>query len=246
MLQWVIGCGSVERFCTMDDQLKRPSSIPPSGEIVAQNISREDFLTYYVDPEIRYEWVDGTLINIGFSTPSHRLMATYFQSLFSAYLHFTRRGKLYREHMMVHLPNSTRLPDLFFVSAANPSNIDPHGLYGTPDLCIEIVSEESLKRDYVEKLAEYEASGVQEYWLIDPNCQRAIFYRLESNGFYARFAPSQEGCYETPLLPKLQIHVPTLWQEELPHFYVVGEVVKSMFCNSNHTLSVGNNNSLLS
>lgn len=43
---------------------------------------------------------------------------------------------------------------------------------GTPDLIVEVTSPESLARDRGEKYVEYEAAGVREYWLIDPDRQQ--------------------------------------------------------------------------
>jgi Uma2 family endonuclease len=39
---------------------------------------------------------------------------------------------------------------------------------GAADIVIELVSPESVHRDYGEKLYEYEQAGVPGYWIIDP------------------------------------------------------------------------------
>jgi len=72
--------------------------------------------------------------------------------------------------MFVRLPRRRRrrVPDLFFISKVNLARIRPTFINGPPDLTIEIVSPDSQNRDRREKYLEYEASGVREYWIIDP------------------------------------------------------------------------------
>ncbi len=67
------------------------------------------------------------------------------------------------------------------------------------DICIEIVSPESVTRDYGDKFVEYEKAGVQEYGIIDPN---------------------RTSCH-------FKLHVPTLWQDELPKTGAVAETMVS-------------------
>jgi Uma2 family endonuclease len=81
---------------------------------------------------------------------------------------------------------------------------------------VEIVSPESKVRDRGEKFYEYEAAGVGEYWLIDPDRQQAEFYRLGAGGHYRLFTADAEGIYQSEVLPGLWLRVEWLWQEPLP------------------------------
>jgi Uma2 family endonuclease len=101
-------------------------------------------------------------------------------------------------------------------------------MIGPADICIEVVSEESVERDYGTKLMEYEAGGVLEYWLFDPIRKRALFNRLNADKVYDLVSPDADGYYETPLLPGLKLHIPTLWEEPLPDFFAIAEIVKKM------------------
>jgi Uma2 family endonuclease len=62
---------------------------------------------------------------------------------------------------------SERHPDLSVYKSPPPAK----DIWSTwiPELVIEVVSEESARRDYDEKPAEYLAFGVQEYWIVDPS-----------------------------------------------------------------------------
>ena len=39
--------------------------------------------------------------------------------------------------------------------------------------------------------------------------------------------PDVNGAYNTPLLPNLVLHAPTLWQEKLPDFFAIGKSVQA-------------------
>ena len=113
-------------------------------------------------------------------------------------------------------PNRRREPDLMIVLKTNPHELKDTYLDGAADICIEVVSEESIDRDHGEKFREYEVGGVPEYWIIDPLHDEARFYRLNDQGRYERQSEDAAGNYRTPTLPGLALHVPTLWQDELP------------------------------
>jgi Uma2 family endonuclease len=98
---------------------------------------------------------------------------------------------------------------------------------GPCDLCIEIVSPESVVRDHGEKFAEYALGGVSEYWLIDPLRNEVRFYRLDEHGIYMPQSVDKHGNYRTFALPGLVLHVPTLWLDTLPNMAQVLASVKA-------------------
>jgi Uma2 family endonuclease len=62
---------------------------------------------------------------------------------------------------------------------------------------MEIVSLESLPRDWRDKYWEYETAGVQEYWVIDPLAPHAEAYALGEDKRYARIAEQDEAIHST-------------------------------------------------
>jgi Uma2 family endonuclease len=196
----------------MSDLLKKPSYIP-SGEITAENVSIEDYFANYY--EQAHEYIQGVVIKMSPGTITHTLLIDYFYELFKAYLRIKRIGRAFRESSL-RSSDSVRVPDVFFVLADTHFQITKTGIEGVPDLCIEVVSEDSIGRDYGDKFLEYETIGVREYWIIDPLRQRTTFYRMAEDGHYSIIQPDVEGNFETLILPKLKIHVPMLWQEALP------------------------------
>jgi Uma2 family endonuclease len=101
-------------------------------------------------------------------------------------------------------------------------------MIGPADICIEVVSLESVERDYGKKFAEYETGGVKEYWIIDPIRAECRICRLSAEGRYQTQTVDADGNYTTPLLPAFHLHIPTLWQDQLPDSYTIGEAVRGM------------------
>lgn len=200
----------------------------PSGEIVATGISAEEYLERYA--ESHHEWVKGAVIKMTPVSLHHAQLVDYLRDLFRAYFDLNPVGLVVGEPFVMRLPatDSLREPDLQIILNGNPGELTPTAMIGPADLCIEVVSPESAPRDYGDKFVEYEKAGVREYWIIDPLRQRCQFNRLDQTGIYAAVLPDEAGVYHTPLLPKLALHVPTLWQDHLPGFFATAQAVKSM------------------
>ena len=79
------------------------------------------------------------------------------------------------------------------------------------DLVVEIVSPGSQDKDRNVKYREYEAGGVSEYWLIDPDRRTAEFYVLR-DGRFERREPDAEGVYRSTAMEGFWLRVAWLWE----------------------------------
>jgi Uma2 family endonuclease len=118
-----------------------------------------------------------------------------------------------------------REPDLLFVAREHLERLQETYLDGPADLAVEIVSPDSVGRDRGDKFYEYEAGGVPEYWLIDPQRQQAEFYQRGEDEHYHPLFPDEEGRYHAQTVPGFWLRVEWLWQEPLPSsIRAVGEI----------------------
>lgn len=205
-----------------------PTSLP-SGEIVAVDVTEQDYLANYA--ENFNEWVEGVVINVSPSSIKHDKLANLLRQILDTYLDIRPLGQTIEQPVVMRLEKSFREPDIIVVLGDNQENLTPTEMRGPADICIEVVSPESVRRDYGDKFAEYEAGGVREYWLIDPIRQTAHFYRLQESGHYATIQLDEDSIYETPLLPGLKLPTTILWQDPLPKILAVTEMVKAMLAN---------------
>ncbi len=186
------------------------------GEIVATNVSLEDYMETYAGQHC--EWIEGVVIKMPGSL-KHNDLIFFLRQLLAAYFDLRPLGRVISQPFVMILPafpKRRREPDLMVVLKTNPRELKDTYLDGAADICIEVVSEESIERDHGDKFREYEIGGVPEYWIIDPLHDEARFYRLNDQARYERQSEDAGGNYRTPALPGLALHVPTLWQDELP------------------------------
>jgi Uma2 family endonuclease len=212
----------------MDVQTLAPSLTLPAGEIVAVGVSADEYLARYA--EHRYEWVKGAVIKMSPESLRHALIIKYLLRLLDAYFSLNPIGTVLDDPFVMRLEaaESYREPDLQVILNTNPGQLTDTAMIGPADICIEVVSPESGPRDYGDKFIEYEKASVKEYWIVDPLRRRCDFNRLAESGVYAACTPDDQGFYRTPLLPRLALHVPTLWQAELPDFFAIGQAVQAM------------------
>jgi Uma2 family endonuclease len=117
-----------------------------------------------------------------------------------------------------------RVPDILFIAQARRDIIKTNHVEGAPDLIIEIVSPDSIARDWREKYLEYEAAGVHEYWVIEPAEEYVEAYALGEDQRYARLE-EKEGAIHSTALPGFYLKPAWLWEEPLPK---VAEVLREI------------------
>ena len=132
--------------------------------------------------EWREELIDGTIVAMS-PCPSwnHVSIAGKLYTIFSNYL----RGKPCTPipgGFDLHLTNrDTFVPDMRVV--CDRDKRQQNGVYGSPDLVVEVLSPSTAKRDKGYKKDAYEAAGVPEYWLVNPADRSIEVYLLAENRY---------------------------------------------------------------
>jgi Uma2 family endonuclease len=101
-------------------------------------------------------------------------------------------------------------PDLVYISAERRTIVQDR-IEGVPDFLIEIFSPGTARRDRGEKLALYLASGVREYWIVDP-IERQIEFLTERDGRFSVALPVGAE-YRSEVLPEVRLNLATLWRK---------------------------------
>ena len=81
-------------------------------------------------------------------------------------------------------------PDIVFVANNQLHQIKEDGIHGAPTLVIEILSPSTAYYDTKTKKQIYEAAGVKEFWIVDPEDGEAIGFELK-NGKFEEFYNSK-------------------------------------------------------
>lgn len=190
--------------------------LPQAGQRL--QMAYEDFLAW-AGEDLHAEWVNGEVIILMTAKQRHQEVIRFLLGLFDLYNQFFRVGEFLMAPYQMKLPGGAgREPDILFVAREHKSRVTERGVDGPADLVIEVVSDDSVTRDRVEKLEEYEQYGVSEYWIIDPRAKRprADFYQLDARGQYQPVPMDATGRYHSRVLPGFWLRVDWLWAETLP------------------------------
>lgn len=182
----------------------------------ATGVSFAEFLTRY---EGRHaEWVMGNVLVYMSNSRTHQEIFQFLISLFTLYLGLKPIGRLLVASFTMYVGETlpAREPDLMIILNENVDRIQPTYLDGAADIAIEIVSPESIARDYGTKFSEYEQAGVREYWLFDPMRQQADIYVLGTDKLYHRASLDEQGRLVSTLLSGFALNPQLMWQETLP------------------------------
>lgn len=105
-------------------------------------------------------------------------------------------------------------PDIAFVRSEHLHRVQRGGVEGPADLAVEIVSPDSVERDYYLKRELYEEYGIPEYWIVDEMDQSVTLLRLKQ-GKYREVRP-KKGELSSTVLTGFWLRPEWLWQEPRP------------------------------
>ena len=182
-------------------------------------MSYEEFLAF-ADEDVHAEWVNGEVIVFMSPSSRHQVLTIWLARVVAFFTDLFDLGEVYAAPLeMRAIPGgSAREPDLLFVAREHRDRMEAQRLNGPADLIVEIISPESVRRDQVEKLREYVAAGVREYWLFDsrPLPVPPAWYRLNEAGVFAPIAPDAAGRLHSTVLLGFWLDPAWLTQEPLP------------------------------
>jgi Uma2 family endonuclease len=164
------------------------------------------------------EWVNGKVVPMSPVSAEHQDIVGFLLILISHFVRARRLGRvLFDPFQMKSAPNlPVRAPDILFVANENLHRLKKNHLDGPADLVVEIISPGSGATDRGDKFYEYEAGGVPEYWLIDPQRKQAEFYERGEDGIYHPALVGEDGIYHSRVLNGLWLQVNWLWRKPLP------------------------------
>ncbi|MBF2014791.1 MAG: Uma2 family endonuclease [Rivularia sp. T60_A2020_040] len=148
--------------------------------------SFEEYLTYDDGTDNRYELIDGKLELMNPPTFRHLLISDFLADSFKAEI---KKLKLpwmcFREAGIRTGWRKSRLSDVYVVTSEQVMEfLDESAVCQSPPLLVvEVVSPESVKRDYRYKRSEYAALEIPEYWIVDPIESKVTVLLLEE-GLY--------------------------------------------------------------
>jgi Uma2 family endonuclease len=174
----------------------------------------------YVQDGQKGDLIDGVVYMASPDNTDNADLQSWLNALLHEFCNIYRLGKVYGSRVAYKLNNkNSPEPDVSFVAKARSQDIERGYVLGPPDLAVEIVSPDSVFRDYHIKRDLYERFGVKEYWIIDPDEKKAQFLMLKNGRFTE--AKVTKHQWRSKVLKGLTIDVRWFWLMERPRNFEI-------------------------
>lgn len=180
----------------------------------ALNEERKKRETFYNDitEQEKVEFINGEIVLHSPVKKSHNEATGLLFHLVDIYVRRHKLGFVGIEKIMTALTRNDYEPDICFFGRAKADTFtDKQTLFPAPDLVIEVLSDGTAKRDRATsvggiKYDDYQAHGVEEYWIIDADEQSIEQYHL-TDGQYRLILKAGEGTIRSFALPGFAIPI---------------------------------------
>ncbi len=158
---------------------------------------------YKILPEgVPYQLIEGELVMTPAPNPKHQIILGRIFRHLSDYCDEKEMGIVLVSPIDVYLDNENAFQtDIIYIARDRQHIIKEDGIYGAPDLVIEILSPSTAGYDLKEKFRVYERSGVKEYWIVDPETKSVEIYSNIEGRFSLSVEAEEKGKVRS-LLPE--------------------------------------------
>ena len=158
-----------------------------------------------LDDEQRYEIIDGELLMAPAPDWTHQDWSRKLFRRLDKFVMECQLGELAYAPVDVVLDSENVVqPDLLFIAKANLSILQARGVFGAPDLLIELISPSSVRRDRYVKKDLYARFGVKEYWIVDTSNKALEIWKLQDRRYELHCMVEEKGKVTSAVLPGLQ------------------------------------------
>jgi Uma2 family endonuclease len=193
---------------------------------VAERLTSADFLRYAPEKQ-KAELINGVMFEFLAPFDAHERLREFLLCLLSAFIEVFELGELRGSCTTVVLADDqTYEPDILFIARERPSIIKERGVFGAPDLVVEILSASTAPYDRGPKFRAYDQAGVRELWLIDPYGPAGTeFYQRQGNRLQP-IMPDENNLIHSLALPGFKLN--TLWFWPAEKFIPIRNALKEM------------------
>jgi Uma2 family endonuclease len=175
----------------------------------------EDFCRLVKEDE-KADLIDGVIYMASPDNTEANDLFVWLLALIFDFVEFGELGKVFGSRVAYRLNGSNSPePDIGFVRRERLHLVRKGYVNGPPDLAMEIVSPESVERDYQKKRNQYEEAGVSECWIIDEELRKVTLLSLDEKGRFREVRP-RKGVLRSRVLPGFWLRPEWLWEETRP------------------------------
>ncbi|KXK54858.1 MAG: Uma2 family endonuclease [Chlorobi bacterium] len=180
--------------------------------IAPKHWTYDDYLQ--LSDEIRYEILEGDLAMAPAPDSNHQITSMEVEFPMETFVRTQKLGIVLHAPIDVILSKQVVLqPDILFVSKERREIVQKRGVFGAPDIVIEIVSPGSVQADRYRKKDIYQEHGVREYWIIDPRNKSIEIFALTERGYELHSIAEESGIVESIVLAGFTLDIEPIFQQ---------------------------------
>ncbi len=147
-------------------------------------ISYEEFLKMVEKSDLRYEYIDGEVYLLSSPVYSHQVAVSEILAIFHSWFKGKKCRPLTSPFDVTLMKGKENInvvqPDIIVI--CDTDKINASGKYqGVPALTVEVLSRSTRTKDMLKKLDLYMQTGVNEYWMVDPDKKELSIYNFEKH-----------------------------------------------------------------
>jgi Uma2 family endonuclease len=170
----------------------------------------EDF-DQMVREDQKADLIDGVIYMASPENTEANELFVWLLWVMSGFASARKLGKCYASRVALRLDvKNSPEPDILFLRAEHLDRVERGGIRGPADLAVEIVSPESVERDYTQKRRQYARFGIPEYWIVDEELPKVTLLRLGAKQKYREVKP-QKGALHSEVLTGFWLRPEWLW-----------------------------------
>lgn len=206
----------------MNSLVEQAMELPTLPEIVdelqarlaQERARREKFYEEMIEGQ-KVEFINGEVIMHSPATLRHLETREHLHYLLGTYVRLNELGLVLGEKALCVFPRNDYEPDVCFFGREKAASLQPGQLkFPPPDFIAEVLSETTERIDRGEKFQDYQAHGVGEYWIIDPE-QKVLEQYLAREGMYQLAEKSASGEIRSSVVKGFIIPVRALFDPQL-------------------------------
>ncbi len=177
--------------------------------ITEKTYTFEDYLQYDDGTDNHYELVNGKLEIINPPRLEHFLIIKLIEQVLETEIkNQDLQWLCFKDPGIRTGQNKSRLADICVVTREQTQELTQKSLvFETPPiLVVEVVSPESVSRDYRYKRSEYAAVEISEYWIVDPTSNQVCVLQLDE-GLYEETVYTGNQQIVSEVFPELTLTV---------------------------------------
>mgnify|MGYP000867216228 CR=1 FL=1 len=181
----------------------------------SRSYTYQDYLALPEEPGVRYEVLDGQLIQDPAPQVLHQsILIKLLLFLAPFFEKYDPKGRTFCAPLDVTLGDRTVVqPDIIYIPGTRRDIIKETRIDGAPALVVEILSPVNRRKDRLLKLKLFQAAGIEHLWLVDPEDRTVECMNLRDGAYILAASGLDDQVLEHPDFPGLSIPLADLWHQ---------------------------------